>query len=255
MSAVQIRSVQDSDLPQIRAINSHYILHTALTFAQTPPPQETYHAKLTDLAARGLPYLVAVASAEGENVSRDMTTNEGSRSRTDEVAVGYAYLSPFRGHLTAYAPTVELSLFLHPSHYSQGIGSRLLAEILGLVQGRKILHRADYEIGSEDENDSSIPRGPHVVENIIAVMAVDPEGKDNGEALRKWYNKRGFQERGRLQKVGLKRGHWYVSSQNLSPRYITKQCHINIKSGSIRCTCNFLLPSHAVCDLHVFNSN
>lgn len=206
MSQVQIRPAQESDLPQIRAINTHYILHTALTFAQTPPPPETYHARLTDLSARGLPYLVAVGEAASTN----------DHSQASQVVFGYAYLSPFRGHLTAYGPTVELSLFLHPEHQSHGIGSRLLGEILTRLTERGIRHKPD-EIVPWNLNDFESD-GPHVtVENIIAVMAVDPEGKDRGEALRRWYVQRGFQERGRLSEVGFKRGHWYVSRDASQP--------------------------------------
>lgn len=206
MSQMQIRPAQESDLPQIRAINTHYILHTALTFAQTPPPPETYRARLTDLSARGLPYLVAVGEAASTN----------DHSQAGQVVFGYAYLSPFRGYLTAYAPTVELSLFLHPDYHSHGIGSGLLGEVLTRLTERKIRHKSD-EIISGDLND--LPsHGPHItVNHIIAVMAVDPEGKDRGEALRRWYVQRGFQERGRLSGVGFKRGHWYVSCHASQP--------------------------------------
>jgi phosphinothricin acetyltransferase len=210
--AVQIRPAQDPDLPQIRAINAHYILHTALTFAETPPPHETYRAKFTDLVARGLPYLVAVAedSANDELFPRARTGNQ-------QVVLCYAYLSPFRGHLTAYAPTVELSLFLHPAYHSQGIGTKLLAEIVTLLRERNIHHVAIADESASGSGDfgnncpisQTIP--PTVtVENIVAVMAVDPEGKDQGEALRRWYIKRGFQECGGLSRVGFKRGHWYI---------------------------------------------
>lgn len=213
MSPIQIRPAQDSDLPQIRAISAHYILHTALTFAETPPPHETYHAKLTELAARNLPYLVAV----GEHSANDYLLAD-TRADIRQVVLGYAYLSPFRGHLTAYAPTVELSLFLHPANHSQGIGSRLLAEMMALVREGKIRHVAITDegvfgsegLGNGSSTSHTLP--PTItVENIIAVMAVDPEGKDQGEALRRWYIKRGFEERGRLSRVGFKRGHWYIS--------------------------------------------
>lgn len=220
MSPVQIRPAQESDLPQIRAINAHYVLHTALTFAETPPPHETYHAKFIELAARKLPYLVAV---DEESTNSHLPSDAQADAR--QSVLGYAYLSPFRAHLTAYAPTVELSLFLHPANHFQGIGSRLLAEIVALLRERKIHQVAIADDGGTGTagfgNDSSTSHTlpPTItVENLIAVMAVDPEGKDQGEALRGWYIKRGFEERGRLSRVGFKRGHWYVfpfSYQNM----------------------------------------
>ncbi|EEA23210.1 hypothetical protein TMatcc_002067 [Talaromyces marneffei ATCC 18224] len=37
-------------------------------------------------------------------------------------------------------------------------------------------------------------------------MAVDTDRPDGGNALRRWYIKRGFVERGRLEKIGFKKG-------------------------------------------------
>lgn len=187
------RPVEEADLPQIRAINTYYILNTSLTFMRTPPPLEAYSAKLHNLATRGLPYIVAVDGTR--------KTEEGS-----DLVVGYASFSPFRGHLVAYAPTVELTLFVHPYYHSRSIGSNLLNVLLQLVQRGEIRHRCE-EPGVEKEPANALDSVSRV-RNIIAVMAVDPEGKDRGEALSQWYIKRGFVERGRMEKVGFKRGHW-----------------------------------------------
>lgn len=192
---ISYREAQLSNLSQIRAINAHYILHTSLTFMRTPPPLETYIDKWRDLQARGLPYLVAIDDKEKK---------EGS-----DVVLGYASLSPFRGHLLSYAPTVELSLFVHPDYQSRSIGTGLLNRLLDLVRDGKVKHiveegnrhdltGAEQSAGGDDSQ----------VRNIIAVMAVDPEGQDGGEALRRWYIRRGFVEKGRLEKVGFKRDRW-----------------------------------------------
>lgn len=39
-------------------------------------------------------------------------------------------------------------------------------------------------------------------------MAIDPDGKDGGEALMAWYKKRGFIQRGRMEQIGFKKGRW-----------------------------------------------
>ncbi|KAK5789707.1 hypothetical protein VI817_008830 [Penicillium citrinum] len=77
MFEIRTRSAKDPDMPQVRAINTHYILHTELPFAQFPPPPETYPARLAVLSARGLPYSVAMTegrthehSQTGERVLR-----------------------------------------------------------------------------------------------------------------------------------------------------------------------------------------
>ncbi|KAJ5291060.1 hypothetical protein N7478_000311 [Penicillium angulare] len=192
---ITYRQAQLSDLDQILAINAHYILHTSLTFMRTSPHIGTYVDKWRDLQARGLPYLVAV---------------EDTNTKELDVVLGYASFSPFRGHLLSYAPTVELSLFVHPDYQSRSIGSGLLNELFNLVRNGKVHHVVE-ESGPRDMigYDDSESTGDNIqVRNIIAVMAVDPEGKDGGEELRKWYTRRGFVEKGRLEKVGFKRGHW-----------------------------------------------
>ncbi|KAJ5097639.1 hypothetical protein N7456_008360 [Penicillium angulare] len=198
MLTVTYRQAQLSDLDQIRAINVHYILSTSLTFMRTPPQIETYVDKWRDLQARGLPYVVAVDETK---------TTPGEVDRV----LGYAYLSPFRGHLLSYAPTVELSLFVRPDYQSISIGSRLLSELLDLVRDGKVHHvveESDFDHIDLIGCDGMLTEDYHRVRNVIAVMAVDPEGRDGGEALRRWYIGRGFVEKGRLEKVGLKKGYW-----------------------------------------------
>ena len=117
-----IRSATPSDLPQILTINTHYILNTVLTFKQTPPSPSILLSKYNDIKARRLPYLVAIDSSIKQK-------NENGNDSNDLV-LGYAYLSPYRGEMLSYAPTVELTLFVHPSHQSRSVGSRLLAAIL-----------------------------------------------------------------------------------------------------------------------------
>lgn len=181
-----IRPVKEAYLPQIRDINTHYILHTSLTFARAPPPFELYVTKMHDLARRGLPYMVTVDKTQKAPDGND-------------AVLGYGYFSPFRGHLVSYAPTVELTLFVHPDYQNRAIGSSLLKFLLDRVKNGAVDHLC------EENQDIDAPIR---VRNIIAVMAVDPEGKDEGEALKRWYIKRGFEESGRLKNVGYKRGHW-----------------------------------------------
>lgn len=144
--------------------------------------------KLHDLAIRGLPYIVAVDKIH--------KAEDGS-----DLILGYASLSPFRGHLVSYAPTVELSLFVHPDYHARSIGSELLKTLLELVGKGEVNHRCN---GGPNQPI----KFPTRVRNIIAVMAVDPDGKEGGIALKRWYIRRGFVESGRIVNVGFKRGRW-----------------------------------------------
>lgn len=200
MATYIIRDATPSDLPQILAINTHYILNTVLTFMQTPPPPDTILSKYNDIKAHGLPYFVAV--------DENLNPKDGDGS---DLVLGYAYLSPYRGHMLSYAPTVELTLFVHPDHQSNSVGSRLLAAILKAAES--VLHRS-FEISASDDEEASKTvvsggNGSGVpIRNLLAVMAVDTDGPDGGDALRRWYINRGFVEKGRLEKIGFKKGRW-----------------------------------------------
>ncbi|KAL3493305.1 hypothetical protein BJX62DRAFT_200811 [Aspergillus germanicus] len=218
-----IRPAVPSDMPQIRSINTHYIRNTVLTFVQNPPLAATYGAKFEDITRRGLPYLVAVAEKTG--------TDDRSGDGNDEsggLVLGYAYLAPFRGTMLSYASTVELTLYVRPGYHSQGVGSRLLDALLEAARGARHL---GSEVTESELGETHSPGGDNTTEektkvekvfavdpedgkpgarirSVIAIMAVDPEGPDHGDALRRWYVNRGFIERGKMEKVGFKRGFW-----------------------------------------------
>ncbi|KZF25968.1 hypothetical protein L228DRAFT_257482 [Xylona heveae TC161] len=209
--AVIIRPAVEEDLAQVLDINTYYIRETVVTFAQNPPPLSSLVAKFHDITSRGLPFLVAV---ETGLTNGDAENRGGANAPTDKV-IGYTYLSPFRGGMLSYGPTVELSIFLHPSHTSSGTGSRLLSTLLSLlgpyngspkVDGVK--HLAREHVG-HPEHEIFSPEGGVPVRSVIACMSLDTEkGKDSGEGLRRWYEQRGFVERGRLKGAGFKKGRW-----------------------------------------------
>jgi L-amino acid N-acyltransferase YncA len=201
--SIKIRPATENDIPQVHAIYSHYVNNTVLTFMQNPPPLESMVSKFKHITAvRGLPYLLAVEVA-------------------NDTVLGYTYLSPFRGTMISYGPSVELSLFLHPQYSCQGLGTSLLSALLsslgpysyanGESAGRSdgVWHRAIEHAGYQyyEVIADSIP-----IRNVIACMALDPEAKDGGEGLRRWYEKRGFVETGRLKGVGYKKMKWSVYS-------------------------------------------
>ncbi|KAF4281059.1 hypothetical protein CNMCM8689_001175 [Aspergillus fumigatus] len=176
------------DISQIHTIYSFYVRESVATFLRQPPPLESLISSFREIQSRGLPYRVAID-----------TTGK---------VLGYGYLAPFNGTRMAYAPTVEVSLYVHPEYTSKGVGSRLLSSILESVESEAgVWHRA-CEHKEYESHVQVIPEDEGRVCSIIACMAVDTTGKENGEGLRKWYEQRGFVERGRLKNVGYKQGRW-----------------------------------------------
>ncbi|XWW94131.1 hypothetical protein V2A60_002073 [Cordyceps javanica] len=213
---VTYRAAREADLPQIRAINAHYILHTSASLKRVVPRLASFYDGWQDLRNRGLPYLVATDTGpdscpgpDPDGVRHedndDTDGDTGSDSDGDRV-LGYACLAPYRA---SYPPTAELSLFVHPAHRSRAVGSALLARILRRVREGTVVHRwPDRGEGAAAAAAAAAAVVvPTVVRSVVAVMTVDPESKEGGEALRRFYAQRGFAECGRLVKAGWKRGH------------------------------------------------
>jgi L-amino acid N-acyltransferase YncA len=103
-----IRVATREDLPAAAAILEPYVTGTAVTFDEDPPSPDAWAARLADLAARGLPFLVAQDAG---------------------AVVGYAYATPWRPK-DSYRYTVEDTIYVAPEAQGRGVGTRLLAALL-----------------------------------------------------------------------------------------------------------------------------
>lgn len=106
---VLIRDATESDLGAVRAIYGHHVQHGTGTFEETPPDLAEMRRRWCEVRGRGFPWLV---------------------SEVRGLVVGYAYANWFRAR-TAYRFTCEDSIYLAPDRLRQGLGTRLLGELLG----------------------------------------------------------------------------------------------------------------------------
>jgi phosphinothricin acetyltransferase len=97
-----------ADLRAVRDIFGWYAIHTVATFEEAPRSAADWSGLATDLDRLHLPFLVA---------------------DDDGVIAGYAYAGPWR-RKSAYRATAEDSIFVTPGHTGQGIGRRLLTDLL-----------------------------------------------------------------------------------------------------------------------------
>lgn len=107
-SQLVIRPAEAGDIPAIHAIYTHHVLHGLASFEEVPPDAAELERRRSDIAARGLPYLVAM--------------RDGSPR-------GYAYAGPYRPR-SAYRFTVEDSVYVAPDAVGQGVGRSLLRQIV-----------------------------------------------------------------------------------------------------------------------------
>ena len=108
MSDVRFRSFAWSDVPAITAIYRHYVEETVITFETEPPGEADMAERFGKLLTLGHPLIIAERKGQ---------------------VLGYAYASFYRPR-AAYRFTCEDSIYLAQDAVGQGIGGRLLDELM-----------------------------------------------------------------------------------------------------------------------------
>ncbi|EKG14317.1 hypothetical protein MPH_08497 [Macrophomina phaseolina MS6] len=187
MPTFTLRPTRESDIHALHAIHVHYVANTVSTFAIEPTPVEKLLASFHGLRSLGLPYIVAVDAAADENAAAP-------------AILGSIYVAPFRGAKGAYRHTVEFSLFCHPEHKGEGVGTALLTRLLAVLR--------DPEEWGEEWIGAGWRGEEGRIRQVIGCMALDEGGKNGGWGLKEWYGRFGFEQVGHLKGVGKKFGRW-----------------------------------------------
>jgi phosphinothricin acetyltransferase len=116
MPDTTIRPSTDADLAAITRIYAHHVLNGTGTFETSPPSEEDMRARRADVLGKNLPWLVL----EQHGVVR-----------------GFAYGNWFKPR-PAYRFSVEDSIYLASDAGGQGLGTRLMAELLVQLERRGI---------------------------------------------------------------------------------------------------------------------
>ena len=191
---VWIRPAEEFDMPQVQQILEYYVRNTTTTFRHTPTTLEYEIAQLRNSRRRGWPYLVATEAH---------STGTSDASGRAERILGYANLSPFRASREGYMCTAELTIFVHHEHARQGrVGPALLSALLEVWKERNKRLRAD----AKDVSEGAPVDGE--VRQIIACMSADDREPERDAAVKRFYERQGFEERSTLKRVGWKFGRW-----------------------------------------------
>ena len=110
---MELRAAAAGDLPAVQAIYAHHVLRGLASFEEVPPEVDEMRRRHAEVAARGLPYLVAEEAG---------------------AILGYGYCAPYRTR-SAYRYALEDSIYIKDGHLGKGIGTRLLTELLRLCEG------------------------------------------------------------------------------------------------------------------------
>jgi phosphinothricin acetyltransferase len=127
-----VRSSRDSDLPRITAIYADAVTRGTASFELDPPDQAEMTRRRAALLDGGFPYLVAEQGGE---------------------ILGYAYAGPYRPR-PAYRSTVEDSIYIDPDARRQGVGRKLLEELIAECVARDF--RLMVAVIGDEESHGSI---------------------------------------------------------------------------------------------------
>jgi phosphinothricin acetyltransferase len=131
--SVTIRSASKDDCAEICDIYNFYIQSSVITFDEQPMDPSSWREKFEQIQSLNLPFIVATAES-GQ-------------------LLGFAYLAPWR-QKSAYRRTVENTIYLKPGFIGQGLGPRLLSELLRLGKDAGI--KEVVAVISDSEADTSI---------------------------------------------------------------------------------------------------
>ena len=108
---MNIRPVDLADAAQLAEIYNHYILTSHCTFEITPVEPGEVQSRISELLARGFPFLVAEIE--------------------DEIA-GYAYGRQFRPR-PAYRHSAEISVYIRNGREAGGVGTALYTRLFEAI--------------------------------------------------------------------------------------------------------------------------
>jgi len=116
MTEVTIRSASPADADALARIYNYYVENTVITFEEEPVSAQAMAARVSEVQALSLPWLVA---------------------EVDEKVVGYAYANKWKVR-SAYRHSVETTIYLEHGHERRGVGKTLYAALLPHLRVRGI---------------------------------------------------------------------------------------------------------------------
>ena len=114
MSDIRIRDAAAGDAEAIAGIYNHYIHNSTATFEEQPVTDEALAARISEVEAAGLPWLVA---------------------EIDSGIAGYTYAGKWKGRC-AYRYAVQTTVYVDPQKQGRGTGTQLYAALLGRLRER-----------------------------------------------------------------------------------------------------------------------
>ena len=155
-----IKKISEKHLREAHKIYNYYIINSYSNFEEKKLTYKQFQINYKNVIKNKLPYLVALS---------------------ENKVVGLAYLNRFR-EKSGYRFAFENTIYVHDQHTRQGIGYKLLKELLYISKNHKNIKLIVAVIGSMDSKGSL-----------------------------RLHKKLGFKKTGVLKKIGFKNNKWIDS--------------------------------------------
>ena len=155
-----IEKISEKYLRDAHKLYNYYIVNSYANFEEKKLTFNQFHNNYKNIVKNKLPYLIALS---------------------EKKVVGLAYLNKFRDK-SGYRFAFENTIYVHDKHTRQGIGYKLMKEILDVSKNNK---------------------------NIKFIIAVI--GSIDNKGSLKLHEKLGFKKTGVLKKIGFKNNKWIDS--------------------------------------------
>ena len=157
---LKIQTISEKNLKAAHKIYNYYIINSFSNFEEKKLTFKDFYKNYKNIKNNKFPYLVAL---------------------DDKKVVGLAYLNKFR-EKSGYRFAFENTIYVHDKYTRQGIGYKLLKELLNISNNNK---------------------------NIKLIIAVI--GSIDSKGSLKLHEKLGFKKTGVLKKIGFKNNKWIDS--------------------------------------------
>jgi L-amino acid N-acyltransferase YncA len=107
-----IRAASPADAAQIAGIYNYYVANTVITFEEHPVSASEMSARIAEVQAQELPWLVAEA---------------------DGSIVGFSYATRWKSR-SAYRHSVETTIYLKDGHSGRGVGRTLYSALFPILR-------------------------------------------------------------------------------------------------------------------------
>ncbi len=155
-----IEKISEKYLRDAHKLYNYYIVNSYANFEEKKQTFNQFHNNYKNIIKNKLPFLIALS---------------------EKKVVGLAYLNKFR-EKSGYRFAFENTIYIHDKHTRQGIGYKLLKELLNVSKNNK---------------------------NIKLIIAVI--GSIDSKGSLKLHEKLGFKKTGVLKKIGFKNNKWIDS--------------------------------------------